>query len=318
MSKNGILNLGATCYLNTAVQCLSHCPKFVESLLEYDATQVPNSKKIFHSLSLLLKQLRQTTVSFVNPSAFIVNTQERFPKFEQNDMAEFLEFILSSIHDETKGKVTMKVTGKVSTDYDKITREALENFKMNFESQYSIIIQLFYGQTFINMLSMDAKPSVSRHLFDYYCVLALPLMNDRDSDSLEQCLKRISQSEVIEEFQINDDIRQMAQQTFIWSTSLIHIFQLKRFINGKKNCVKVTFPLTLQNVAKGSVSSKLYTLVAIGNHIGSVESGHFFADCKGSDGVWRRFDDTSVSVISDRDFDFSAAYCLFYTAVSDN
>jgi ubiquitin C-terminal hydrolase len=175
MSKCGILNLGATCYLNTSVQCLSHCTKFVDTLFDYDATRVPDAGKIFHNLALLLKQLRQTNISFVNPTAFTTITQGRFPKFEQNDMVEFLEFVLSGIHDETKGKVSMKVNGKVKSDYDKITKEALEHFKNQFETEYSPIIELFYGQNFINMLSMDSKPSLSRHLFDYYCILPLPL-----------------------------------------------------------------------------------------------------------------------------------------------
>jgi len=314
MSKCGILNLGATCYLNTAVHCLSHCTTFVDTLFEYDATRVPDSNKMFHNLALLFKQLRQTGIASVNPSAFVAITQQRFPKFEQNDMVEFLEFVLSGIHEETKGKVTMNVSGKVNTDYDKITKDALEHFKIQFQSEYSLIIQLFYGQTFINMLSMDAHPLVSRHLFDYYCILPLPLIVDRDSDTLEECIKRISLSEIIENFQVNNETRQMAQQTLIWSTSLIQIFQFKRFINGKKNNAYVSFPLTLQSVAKGPVSSKIYTLVAIGNHLGSSESGHFFADCKGLDGTWRRFDDTSISSIKEENFDYRAAYCLFYMA----
>jgi len=315
--KSGILNLGATCYLNTTVQCLSHCTKFVDTLFEYDFTRVTDSKMLFHSLALLLKQLRQPNIPFVNPSILLVHTQERFPKFEQNDMVEFLEFILSGIHDETKANVTMSVTGKVKNEYDKITIEALENFKRHFEKEYSFIIQLFYGQTFINMLSMDSKPSLSRHLFDPFCILPLPLPSEGDSHTLEQCLKKLSQPEIIDEFVVGNDSRQMASQTNIWSTSSVLILQLKRFINGIKNNSSVVFPLKLQSIAKGSVSERLYTLVAIGNHIGSSESGHFFADCKGSDGLWRRFDDTNVSVITEENFDTRSAYCLFFTATSE-
>ena len=56
----------------------------------------------------------------------------------------------------------------------------------------------------------------------------------------------------------------------------------------------------------------MYDLVAVCNHYGRLDRGHYTAYCCDSDGAWLRYDDAEVSSLDAARVQSRAAYMLFY------
>ena len=64
----------------------------------------------------------------------------------QNDVQEFLVFLIDSMHNALCKKVNMTITGSVENELDKCALEAMKNWKIFFKDNYSIFVELFYSQ----------------------------------------------------------------------------------------------------------------------------------------------------------------------------
>lgn len=59
----------------------------------------------------------------------------------------------------------------------------------------------------------------------------------------------------------------------------------------------------------------IYRLCSIGNHVGSIHGGHYYATAKNNDGKWYTYDDIHISMIDDITQvlkNNKNAYILFY------
>ncbi|OMJ71190.1 hypothetical protein SteCoe_30655 [Stentor coeruleus] len=99
----------------------------------------------------------------------------------------------------------------------------------------------------------------------------------------------------------------------------ILIIHLKRFKqknhSSSKNNKLVEFPIEGLNMGLYCHTCQgIYDLYAVSNHYGTLEGGHYTAYAKSQDGIWRDFDDSSVSVVSNAKETIvaSSAYVLFY------
>jgi ubiquitin carboxyl-terminal hydrolase 4/11/15 len=127
--KSGLINLGATCYINTTLQCLTNMPYFANFILKgyknwNDRTKINIDEEIkkhkykkyyesgFDDYFLIL-QLRNAIIGICNtnikeyiPKKFIlsliVHFNENMNIYEQNDMHELLIFIINRINEEIK------------------------------------------------------------------------------------------------------------------------------------------------------------------------------------------------------------------------
>jgi ubiquitin C-terminal hydrolase len=97
------------------------------------------------------------------------------------------------------------------------------------------------------------------------------------------------------------------------------IIHLKRFKNRVvKNgcCVAITPLLDVSNYCPGDdVQHAHFELYAVANHEGSLQYGHYYADCKKSNGKWYRFNDARVTECGVGELSGEAAYVLFYRRV---
>ena len=87
--------------------------------------------------------------------------------------------------------------------------------------------------------------------------------------------------------------------------------------NSKINTV-VVFPgtdqqLEMTNYCKSNQSNLIYELIAVSNHMGGINGGHYTAYAKNSyNDKWFEFNDTQVSPVSHKQIVSDAAYVLFY------
>ena len=88
--------------------------------------------------------------------------------------------------------------------------------------------------------------------------------------------------------------------------------------NNEKNVCNVEFEEILElkdfiDYECGYNEESLYCLFGVINHIGSLESGHYYSYILNNDS-WYEFNDRIVQLI-DNDFDTSNAYILFYRKI---
>jgi len=293
----GLVNVGASCYMNAILQCLLSCDKFIDFLFALTFHQY-NEHSFLQNIILVLKQLRHSK-TFVYPSFLYDVVKKQFPPNEQHDMAEFLHFLFEKIHLERKRSIEIQVGGEARTDKEILKKKAYEHYKDTFEHDFSEINQFFYGQCFTTL-------STNHYSFDAYNVLMVPLPESVQQCTVHDCLNLYF-----------DD-----GKTKFWSLPPFLIIQLKRFSgSNKNNCnIRIENALYLQDYCHSDLSKEnpCYELKAIAKHIGGVDAGHCFAECRrynSSSSVWVRCDDLNLSHIESPLSDF--AYLFFYERKND-
>ena len=112
------------------------------------------------------------------------------------------------------------------------------------------------------------------------------------------------------------------KQTLMEYTPEICIIVLKRWSSIQslqKNQKFVHYPLEQLNLSKWlanstsqSSDSSMYHLVAVCNHMGSMNSGHYTCFCKNDNQHWYLYDDESVSMVPKEKVVTCHAYFLIY------
>jgi ubiquitin C-terminal hydrolase len=164
----GIVNLGNTCYMNSALQCLFSTPIFVTYFL--DKTQEILEHK--HELSYELKKLIHTvwtTYCIITPRTFLEKLGKINPIFNnvnQNDSQECLSLILDTIHEETKTTFTFKK--QMSSNVERVSNVIKSKYK-NFDymkykkdhlQQYAVLESLDFWANYI-----EKNNSIIENLF---------------------------------------------------------------------------------------------------------------------------------------------------------
>ena len=161
----GLANLGNTCYINSTMQVLSHCYIFNELLEKLD---FKNLNENSDSLLLLewkkLKDLMWSKNCIISPNRFIQCIQkisktknlELFSGYAQNDLPEFLMFIIDSFHNSLKRKVKISISGKAKNNTDLLAKNCYKMIKELYSETYSELLDLFYGIHFSCIESLES------------------------------------------------------------------------------------------------------------------------------------------------------------------
>jgi len=331
----GIVNLGNTCFMNTAIQCLSHTNEFREYFLKekYHAdTPRDGVDDIIVQWYRLMNGMWEdnTTVSpitFMKTIRTLALKNDRnlnFARYVQNDIQEFIIFFLDLIHESLKKTVKVNIKGNVKNALDKMAIQAAESWKLFFEKNYSIVVNLFYGQimTVIN----DTDGNLASTSFNPICVFVLPIPSiiEQDEITINDCFRLYLKEETLEgdnKWKNEKDEYVVAKKHIeIWEFPKNLIISLNRFNNkGRKLNQLVKFPeaLDLNEFCAGyNKTGSIYELYGICNHHGNSMGGHYYAYVKHND-KWYNFNDSSVTEISAESLITNSAYCLFYrTALS--
>ena len=116
----GLANLGNTCYINSCMQILSHCYIFNELIDSIDTKKLNNVEdSILFVEWKNLKDLMWSKNCVIAPNRYLNSIQkisinkniELFSGFAQNDLPEFLMFIIECFHNSLKRKVEMNIVG---------------------------------------------------------------------------------------------------------------------------------------------------------------------------------------------------------------
>ena len=334
----GLVNLGNTCFLNSALQAISHSYELNELL---DNSNIFNYMNKSSSSSVLLNEwneLRKLMWSqncTISPKGFVKAVQrvakekgqDIFTGYEQNDLSEFIIFILGSFHDSLKREVDIVLKGEIKTFKDKIAVKCLESYKRLQEKEYSEIIDLFYGiqatllyNKDVEYKDLDEKTVLSVAAESFF-IINLPIPAKKKNINIYDCFDTFTEAELLdgENMWYNDKTKQkqaINKKTCFWKLPKLLIIDIKRYDmnNSKKqNNIDIPHIIELSKYVIGYKSGdNTYELYGVCNHSGVTHGGHYTANIKNANGKWYNYNDTSVNEIRPELVITAKAYCLFF------
>lgn len=319
----GLGNLGNTCFVNASIQCLSHTYELNDFLNR--KTYKKRINKIPESLLLLewdkLRELMWSENCIIKPSGFVsaiqkvanLKDKDIFTGFAQNDLTEFLNFLLTSFHESIKREVEMDIKGNIENNTDKLAISCYKMMKNMYSSEYSEFLNMFYGIHVSKIISKESDyNSVTPEPF---FMLDVPIS---DNKTLIDSVRLYTKVEHLDDKISTDNGKEIAtKQLVFWSLPNILIITLKRFNNeNKKNTEMIDFPLDNFDLSEHMVGynkkSYIYELYGICNHVGGVSGGHYTSFVKNANGKWYHYNDTNVNQIKESSIKTNMAYCFFY------
>jgi len=330
---SGLKNLGNSCFMNSAVQCLSNTIDLSDYFLTKSFVKDFNKASKYSALTKewyrLLEGIYEencsiSPISFYKTSMTIAKENDiNFGFYNQNDVQEFLVFFIDSLHESLCKKVDINITGNIKNDLDKIAYESMNKWKEYFKNCYSKIIELFYGQmvTFI-----DIDGSIKSRSYNPICFFTLPISNKKDI-TIYDCFDLFTEVEILDEdnkwyCDKDKEYYTANKKTVFWKFPSIIIISFKRFDNfGNKINNHIDFPINSLNLSKYCIGydkhKSHFNLIGICNHVGSSMGGHYYSYCKNQNGKWYEYNDSNVKEISDDNLITNNAYCLFYKKINN-
>jgi ubiquitin carboxyl-terminal hydrolase 2/21 len=328
---SGLNNLGNTCFLNSCMQVISHTYELNDFLnLETYKKRLNNQ---YDSVLLMeWDELRKTLWKencSVSPVKFVktiqklaqIKDKDLFTGYEQNDLPEFLIFVIDCFHNALSREVNMTIQGTPENDKDKMALLCFEKIKQMYSKDYSEIWNIFYGIQVSQLTSMETNKSMSM-VPEPVFIINLPIPQNNKTPSLLDCFDLYVEGEILDGensvFNEATNKKEAAKKNLIfWSLPTILVIDIKRFnSSNRKNQILVDFPLTNLNLSKYVIGYNketfVYDLYGVCNHSGSVLGGHYTSFVKNANDKWYHYNDTSVSEIQENQLLTSKAYCFFY------
>jgi len=335
----GLTNIGNTCFMNSAIQCLIHIPEIKSLFLNLDASKIKKTKgyEISKKWIELVKALwnDEETVISIRPVTFykefcryaITNGLDQFWGYGQNDVQEFIILLFDILHESIKRNCSITIKGTVQNEMDKYAFDAAKSWQNHFQNGHSKIIELFYGQLKSSIVDSNTNNILSNS-YDPICDFHLPIPDDTDMyeaadlvPDIYDCFDMFCEEEDLDDiFKFKDKEYSVKKKLHIWKFPKVLMITLKRYdMLMRKNNQMIDFPLEDLDISKfcSNYSTSYpvnFDLVGVCNHVGGLHGGHYYAYCKCEDGKWRQFNDKHVTIMDKEDVVSKDAYVLFYRA----
>ncbi len=327
----GLANVGNSCYLNACMQILSHTYELNNFLKDNNYKRKFNIQNKMESILLSewdkLRELMWSANCTIAPHGFvnavqqvaIIKNREIFSGYNQNDIQEFLIFLIDTFHTALSRNVDMQIEGVVKNEMDEVAIKCYKMMKNMYESEYSEMLDIFYGIHISRISSIEGD--ILSDTPEPFSILSLPIPNKKEI-SLYDCFDEYCKKEHLfgDEAWLNDKTNEkqdVHRGIIFWSLPNVLIIDLKRWNeNGSKNNMLVQTPIDDLDLVKYVCGYKKnyykYELYGICNHSGVSEGGHYTAVIKNANGKWYNFNDTEIKELTSDELITSYSYCFFY------
>ncbi|KAI7863446.1 hypothetical protein BDF14DRAFT_1844329 [Spinellus fusiger] len=335
----GLCNMGNTCFMNVILQSLVHNPLLKAYFLSdrHNPSHCESKYCMCCEMNNLFKQIYSSEKGPYGPCSFLQSmwmSLKELAGYAQQDAHEFFISALNNIHAGCEGNamtgcqciihttfagvlqsnVTCLRCGNVTTTYDPMLDISLglrpvERKKKMMGSEASSSLQKAEGT--------DKSERMLSDISDVSSSSSDSLPRTRQGNTLMDCLDRYTQPEKLghNEYSCSkcgNTFQEATKQLSVKRMPPVLSFQLKRFEHGgaaTKIETKVRFPVQLDMTPyttcgkkdlSSSSPSNIYTLFAVVNHQGKLDTGHYTMFAKHR-GEWFRFDDHSVTMAYQKD-----------------
>ncbi|XP_053528608.1 ubiquitin carboxyl-terminal hydrolase 17-like protein 6 [Artibeus jamaicensis] len=297
----GLWNLGNTCYVNAALQCLAHTPPLAHYLLSQR-----HSDTCLKPTSCVMSAMQaHVTQSLLHPGEAIEPPKELFAGFhrqQQEDAHEYLMFTMDAMQ-----QACLHELGQLDRP-----------------SPDTTLIRQIFGGYWRSQIKCLCCHSVSNTL-DPYLDIALDIQG---AQSVVQALEMLVTPEMLDGdncYQCSVCLKKVpaCKTLTLHAASKVLILSLKRFsaFTGSKTEKVVHYPERLdvhQYLSEQNTGPLVYELYAVLVHSGrNCYNGHYFCYVKAADGQWFKMNDAKVTACATSTALGQCAYVLFYVQESE-
>lgn len=317
----GLANIGNTCSINTLVQCIGHCPSFLEFILTTDIEVNKIEKRkysVYIELKEILKMLWVENNSVVPRrfiEAFYESIGNSYTFGEQLDFTEMWMLLLNNIIHESHS--TTHIPNYQVSNKNIMQTKVKDSLNIFFKNSNSPLNNLFQG-SHIQQITCD-KCKYKSHLIE---PVAFSHINN---SNIFEGLQDILESQEIKDWKCEKCSYDTGTKFIrFWKLPSIWMIVLQRYNLKSKTTSPIDIPLIIpidSNVELSGTNNFHYELKSIANHYGSIDGGHYTATCKNNNGVWCEYNDLNVGIIQNINGvlkNNKSAYALFYERSNTN
>jgi ubiquitin carboxyl-terminal hydrolase 8 len=330
---SGIKNVGNTCYINASSQILLFTHELNDIITN---TKEETYKNIPETIVVIewkeMKNILTHMKCIVSPFKYIsriqevVNTKESMNIINggQNDMCEFLLFIIDCMHTSLSLSCNLDYNEYLSymnIQHSSISEKCYKLLETYFDNNYSEIMNLFYG-VHLNIIQSNNSINILSIQPELFSSIQLDIPENIEEPTIHDCMDLYCNPVLLEDENAyyNDKTKayeSALKNTSFWKLPHILILTLNRFkTNVSKNKKNVIFPIRRLDLSKyaflQNYNDNQYELYGLGCHNGNILNGHYY--CYVKNGMkWYFCNDEQVAEITNlQQLSNPDVYCLFY------